>query len=367
MKFIDVAHIHVKAGDGGAGSVSFRREKFVPKGGPDGGNGGRGGSVILKGNSHLSTLLDFQFKQSYKAERGQHGLGARKTGKSGSDAVIDVPVGTIVRDVKSNEVLADLSRHGDECILARGGLGGRGNAAFATSTNQAPREYEVGELGEEREIELELKLLADVGLVGFPNAGKSTLISVISAAKPKIADYPFTTLVPNLGIVKVDEGASFVVADIPGLIEGAHEGKGLGIQFLRHIQRTKVLVFLLDGTSDDIKSDFKTLQKELKLFNVALPRKPTVVAVTKIDLLDDEKLKELRRVAFRGVPTFLISSVTRKGTRELVDEMWRRVAVHKKKHAVEAEPERTRRERRKERKKNLLKRKPTRGRRREWE
>ena len=225
MKFIDFATIHVKAGDGGAGSVSFRREKFVPKGGPDGGNGGCGGSVILRANPHHNTLLDFQFKTLFKADRGAHGLGSKKTGKNGMDVLLDVPVGTIVRDVHSNEIVGDLARAGEQLIVARGGLGGRGNAEFATSTNQAPRQYEVGEPGEEREIELELKLLADVGLVGLPNAGKSTLISVISAAKPKIADYPFTTLVPNLGIVRVDAGASFVVADIPGLIEGAHDGK----------------------------------------------------------------------------------------------------------------------------------------------
>ena len=238
MKFIDFARIYVKGGDGGAGTMSFRREKFVPKGGPDGGNGGRGGSVILRANAHLNTLLDFQFKKQYKAERGAHGLGKNQTGKSGGDLVIDVPVGTIIRDLATAEVLGDLAKDDDKLVVGRGGFGGRGNGEFATSTNQAPRQYEPGEPGEEREVELELKLLADVGLVGFPNAGKSTLISVISAAKPKIADYPFTTLVPNLGIVRVDAGASVGVADIPGLIEGAHEGKGLGIQFLRHVERS---------------------------------------------------------------------------------------------------------------------------------
>ncbi|HEX9006044.1 MAG TPA: GTPase ObgE, partial [Bacteroidota bacterium] len=238
MKFVDVARIHVKAGDGGAGCVSFRREKYIPKGGPDGGDGGRGGSVIIKANRHLTTLLDFQYKREYKAQRGVHGLGSRKTGRSGEDIVLQVPVGTVIRNAETGEVVADLLHDGDEIVPAHGGRGGRGNAAFATSTDQAPRRYEVGAEGEEAELELELKLLADAGLVGFPNAGKSTLISVISAARPKIADYPFTTLVPNLGIVRVGEGAAFVVADIPGLIEGAHSGKGLGIQFLRHIERT---------------------------------------------------------------------------------------------------------------------------------
>lgn len=366
MKFLDVARIHVKAGDGGAGSVSFRREKYIPKGGPDGGNGGRGGSVILRANSHLNTLLDFQFKKSFKAERGSHGLGANKTGKSGRDLVLDVPLGTIVRDVETQEVLGDLSKHHDTLVVALGGLGGRGNAEFATSTNQAPREYEVGEPGEEREIELELKLLADVGLVGLPNAGKSTLISVISAAKPKIADYPFTTLVPNLGIVRVDAGASFVVADIPGLIEGAHEGKGLGIQFLRHIERTKVLVFLLDGTSDDIKADFNVLQQELKLFKAELPKKPTLIAITKLDIVDDDKLNELKKVRFKGIPTFHISAVARRGIDELVEEMWRRVAKQRIPEAELATEPPTPKERRSMREK-ARKRKPTRGRRRPWD
>jgi GTP-binding protein len=366
MKFIDLARIHVKAGDGGAGSVSFRREKYIPKGGPDGGDGGRGGSVVLRANTHLNTLLDFQFKSHFKAGRGAHGLGANKTGKSADDIVLDVPLGTVVRDAQTNEVLGDLSRHNQTLIVARGGAGGRGNAAFATSTNQAPREYEVGERGEERELVLELKLLADVGLVGFPNAGKSTLISVISAAKPKIADYPFTTLVPNLGIVHIGDGASFVVADIPGLISGAHEGKGLGIQFLRHIERTKVLLFLLDGTSEDVKSDFKVLQQELKLFNEALPKKPTVIAITKIDIVDEPRLRALRNIRFRGIPTFLISAVARVGVDALVEELWRHVAQHRVPETeLDVEPP-TPKERRAAREK-ARRRKPTRGRRRQWD
>ncbi len=366
MKFIDFARIHVKAGDGGAGVVSFRREKFVPKGGPDGGNGGRGGSIILRANHHMNTLLDFQFKKHFRAPRGEHGLGANKTGKSGQDILLQVPVGTVVRDVGTGELLGDLSHADETLVVARGGMGGRGNAEFATSTNQAPREYEVGGPGEEREIELELKLLADVGLVGLPNAGKSTLISVISAAKPKIADYPFTTLVPNLGIVGVGDGASFVVADIPGLIEGAHEGKGLGIQFLRHIERTKVLVFLLDGTSEDIKSDFKILQKELKLFNKDLLKKPAMIAVTKIDALDEKMMATIRKVKFGSVPTYYISSVARVGVQDLVEGMWEYVSAEVDADEPAATPPVTPKERRTQRKK-AIKRKPAPGRRRSWE
>ncbi len=370
MKFIDFARIHVKAGDGGAGAVSFRREKFVPKGGPDGGDGGRGGSIILRANVHLNTLLDFHFKKNYRAERGAHGQGANKTGKSGKDIVLQVPVGTLVRDAERGELLGDLTVDGQELVVARGGLGGRGNAAFATPTNQAPREYEVGEPGEEREIELELKLLADVGLVGFPNAGKSTLISVISAAKPKIADYPFTTLVPNLGIVRVDEGANFVVADLPGLIEGAHAGKGLGVQFLRHIERTKVLVFLLDATREDVVADFRVLQREMKLFNKTLLDKPQIIAVSKIDLIDARALAKLRRTRFPSPhgsdapPLHFISSVARTGLRELVQDMWRFVSPYKI-ELPRAEQRIDVRARRLERKKQ--RRKPTGLRRREWE
>ena len=366
MKFIDFAQIHVKAGDGGAGSVSFRREKFVPKGGPDGGNGGRGGSILLRANAHLNTLLDFQFRKQFKAQRGAHGLGSNKTGKSGEDLVIEVPVGTIVRDVSSGGLLGDLTKAGERLSVARGGMGGRGNAEFATSTNQAPREYEVGEPGEERDIELELKLLADVGLVGFPNSGKSTLISVISAAKPKIADYPFTTLVPNLGIVRVAEGASFVVADIPGLIEGAHRGKGLGIQFLRHIERTKILVFLLDGTSEDIVEDFSVLQKELKLFNKELLGKPLIIAITKIDILNEKRLKELKKTRFKGVASIPISAVAGIGVRDLVNEMWKHVSVHTK-HEQTAPPAKSTPKERRAAREKARSRKPVRNRRREWE
>ena len=335
MKFIDVAQIHVKAGGGGVGCVSFRREKFVPKGGPDGGDGGRGGSIIIRANRQLNTLLDYQYKKNYKAPRGEHGLGANKTGRSGHDIVLDVPTGTLIRDASTEDVIADLLHNRDEIVIAKGGRGGRGNAAFATSTNQAPREYELGGEGEEAEIVLELKLLADVGLVGLPNAGKSTLISVISAAKPKIADYPFTTLVPNLGIVRVDRGSSFVVADMPGLIEGAHGGKGLGLQFLRHIERTRVLVFLIESTSDDPKADYDLLVKELRLFNPALTRKKKIIALTKVDAVDDKRLAQIKKLKFGTVPTYIISSATGHGVKKLVEAMSKLLASTERKTARE--------------------------------
>lgn len=321
MKFIDLADIQVAAGHGGVGCVSFRREKYVPKGGPDGGDGGRGGSVVIRANRHLATLLDFQYRKVYRAPRGEHGLGARKTGKSGRDIVLEVPVGTTIRDLESGAVIGDLVGHGEEIVAARGGRGGRGNAAFATATDQAPRRYEQGEPGEERTIQLEMKLLADVGLVGLPNAGKSTLISVISAARPKIADYPFTTLVPNLGIVRVGLGKSFVVADIPGLIAGAHAGKGLGIRFLRHIERTRVLVFLLEGTRDDLRADLKILETELKLFDRALVRRPRLVAVTKTDIMDPAALRSARAMRFGRRAPYCISAATGDGVPELVHAM----------------------------------------------
>jgi GTPase len=336
MKFIDTARIHVAAGHGGVGCVSFRREKFIPKGGPDGGTGGRGGSVIIRANRHLTTLLDFQYKRIYQAPRGEHGLGANKTGRSGRDITLEVPAGTVIREAETGTVFADLLHDGDEIVAAAGGRGGRGNAEFATSTNQAPRHFEQGEEGEERDLDLELKLLADVGLVGFPNAGKSTLISVVSAARPKIADYPFTTLVPNLGIVRVDEGASFVLADIPGILEGAHLGKGLGIQFLRHIERSKVLVFLVDCTSENPHADYMTLLNELKLFKKELVKKPRIAVLTKIDLLDAAGLKALQKLKFGTVPLMRISAVTGTGVNELVKAMWGKVrpaAVKRKRGA----------------------------------
>jgi GTP-binding protein len=322
MKFIDTAHIRVRGGDGGAGCVSFRREKFVPKGGPDGGNGGRGGNVILRGNKQLNTLLDYRYRTAYHAERGQHGMGSRKTGASGAHTTLDVPLGTLVRDAQTGRILGELLHHSEEITIAEGGRGGRGNAEFASPTNQAPRRYEVGRPGEEREIELELKLLADVGLVGLPNAGKSTLISTISAARPKIADYPFTTLVPNLGIVRVDPGMSFVVADIPGLIEGAHEGKGLGLQFLRHIERTSVLAFLLDVTRQQLREDYRVLTSELRLFNRQLLSKPRVVVLTKMDALEETLRVRLSRTRFGSSPVVCISAVSGEGIPDLVRLLW---------------------------------------------
>jgi GTP-binding protein len=323
MKFVDSAVISLRAGDGGSGVISFRREKFIPKGGPDGGNGGSGGDIIIRANEHLTTLLDFRYRRHYRAQDGGHGSGARKTGKSGKPTILLVPAGTIIRDARTGNQLGDLTAHGQEIVAAEGGRGGRGNAEFATSTDQAPRRYEPGVDGEEREIELELRLLADVGLVGLPNTGKSTLISVISAARPKIADYPFTTLVPNLGIVRVREGHSFVVADIPGLIEGAHLGKGLGVQFLRHIERTKVLVFLLDVTHGDVHADYNVLIHELQEFDRHLLDKPTLIALTKTDILPENRLRGLRKLRFGGSAVHPISAVTGQGIAGLVEDMWK--------------------------------------------
>jgi len=323
MTFIDEARILVTAGDGGNGCISFRREKFVPKGGPDGGNGGNGGNVIVRSDRQLNTLLDFRYRRHYRAQRGEHGRGKNQQGKSGRDQVLRVPCGTVIRDAQSGEIIGDLTTHDEEVIVARGGKGGRGNSEFATSTNQAPRYAEPGTKGTECELILELKLIADVGLVGFPNAGKSTLISVISAAKPKIADYPFTTLTPNLGIVRYAEERSFTVADIPGLIEGAHEGRGLGIQFLRHIERTRVLVFLVESVSSDPKRDFKTLVSELKAYNPELQEKKKIVALTKTDIATPAQLKSVKKLSFgRGIPVVPVSAVVGKGLGELLDRMW---------------------------------------------
>ncbi len=324
MKFVDSASIYVQAGDGGKGCVSFRREKFVPKGGPDGGDGGRGGHIWLRTNRQLTTLLDFKYKKKYLAVRGVHGQGARKTGKDGGDVTIDVPCGTIVRNAETQEIIADLTGVDQEILIARGGKGGRGNQHFATPTRQAPRYAEPGQKGEEFTLEMELKLMADVGLVGFPNAGKSTLISVISAAKPKIADYPFTTLVPNLGIVRYEEYKSFVMADIPGIIEGAAEGKGLGIQFLRHIERTKILAVLVSADSPDIAEEYRTLLGELGKFNTGLLDKPRIVVITKMDIAAED----LEIPAFEeGIKVLPISSVSGHGLKELKDELWKEVSV----------------------------------------
>jgi GTPase len=290
--FIDFSRIHIKAGQGGSGCVSFRREKFVAKGGPNGGDGGRGGSVILVGDRNLNTLINFRYKKNFSAERGQHGMGSDKTGKRGKDIFVKIPLGTLVKDAETGEIFADIVDDNQQFVAAKGGRGGRGNARYVTSTNRAPREWEVGIPGQEKFLELELKLIADIGLVGLPNAGKSTLLSVISSAKPKIAGYPFTTLEPNLGIVKFTEYKSFVVADIPGLIEGAHEGKGLGHQFLRHIERTRALAFMVDSTDEKPKETFKTLWNELKEHSSILVNKPYTILLTKSDITQSEKKKK---------------------------------------------------------------------------
>ncbi|MEW5798004.1 MAG: GTPase ObgE [Bacteroidota bacterium] len=324
--FIDSAKIFVRSGKGGNGIIHWRREKFIPKGGPDGGNGGRGGDIILRADKQLNTLLDFRYKKKFIAKDGNPGEGSNKEGRSADHIVIKVPAGTLIRNAETGHVIADMTEHGQEYLVAKGGRGGKGNWVFRSPTNQAPRVCTPGEPGEELWLELELKLLADIGLVGFPNAGKSTLISTISAAKPKIADYPFTTLTPNLGMVYYQEEKSFVVADIPGLIEGAHEGKGLGIQFLKHIERTKALAYLIDCTSTDIKNDFKVLQKELKEFNPDLPKKKSLIVITKLDIATDEVKKSLKKLSFpKKYPVYKISAATNEGTAELVEAMWKMV------------------------------------------
>jgi len=318
--FIDEVIITVKAGDGGNGCLAFRREKFVPRGGPSGGDGGNGGDVILVASQHYNTLLHFRFNPEHKAERGRHGEGSNRKGREGASIDVATPVGTVVYDWKTGEVLHDFTTPGDRFVIARGGRGGKGNARFATSTHQAPTEHEDGKPGEERKLRLELKLLADVGLVGFPNAGKSTLISRISAARPKIADYPFTTLEPHLGVVTTDDNnhRTFVVADIPGLIEGAHTGHGLGIQFLRHVERTRLLAHLVDvseTTGRDPVHDFEIVMSELASFSEDLARKSMIVVATKLDAAQDpERVASLEALAReRGLPFFKISSATGEG------------------------------------------------------
>ena len=323
--FIDEATIRVKAGDGGNGCVAFRREKFVPRGGPSGGDGGRGGDVIMESSERHNTLVHFRFNPEYKAQRGRHGEGSNKTGREGESVVLKVPVGTLVYDSETGEKVHDFSHADERIVVARGGRGGRGNAQFATSTHQAPREHEEGRPGQERTLRLELKLLADVGLVGYPNVGKSTLISRISAARPKIADYPFTTLQPNLGVVVVGQppdDQSFVVADIPGLIEGAHAGAGLGTQFLRHIERTRLLVHLVDvsdasGRPDPVK-DVEVIMDELQSFGAKLEQKPMIMVASKIDVANKDKLAKLKRYCKKQkLELFPISAVTGKGIDDL--------------------------------------------------
>lgn len=329
MKFIDKATIYVKSGDGGAGHVSFRKEKFVPRGGPDGGNGGKGGDVILLADPQINTLLVFNFNKKFLAENGKRGAKARKTGKNGSDLIIKVPVGTEVIDQTSGDIIADIVEENQKVIIAKGGIGGKGNSEFKTATRQAPRFAQPGIPGEELFLELQLKLLANVGIVGFPNAGKSTFISAVSAAKPKIADYPFTTLVPNLGVVKYGEYDSFVIADIPGLIEGAGEGKGLGIQFLKHIERTNILLYLLDANSENIINDYTTLQNELKKFNPEMLEKKEFIALSKWDLVEEEKKEEILILKINGKKPFIISSVINYGLDDLIDKLFQAVSNDK--------------------------------------
>jgi len=323
--FIDEAKIRVKAGDGGNGCMAFRREKYVPRGGPSGGDGGNGGDIWMESSERHNTLVHFRFNPEYSGERGRHGEGSNKTGKAGGDIVLKVPVGTIVYDADTGEKVHDFANPDQRVVIARGGRGGRGNAQFATSTHQAPREHEDGRPGEERTFRLELKLLADVGLVGYPNAGKSTLISRISAARPKIADYPFTTLEPNLGVVVVGdarEEVSFVVADIPGLIEGAHTGAGLGTQFLRHIERTRLLVHLVDVSDasgrDDVVKDVEVIMGELSNFGADLDKKPVLMVASKIDVANPEKVTKLKRWCTRKkLKLYPISAVTGEGIEKL--------------------------------------------------
>ncbi len=320
--FIDRARIHVIAGGGGNGCLAFRREKFVPRGGPSGGDGGRGGDVYIECSDRVNTLLHFQYKRVFKAQRGRHGEGDNRSGKDGADVVIPVPRGTQVFREPGAGMLHDFSKPGERIRVARGGRGGRGNARFATSTNQAPRRTEPGEAGEELELSLSLKLIADVGLVGFPNVGKSTLISRISSAKPKIADYPFTTLVPHLGVVRVDEYRSFVVADIPGLVEGAHDGRGLGDRFLKHVERTRVLVHMIDASAEerDPLGDYKAIARELELFNRDLASRRQLVVASKMDVAaDPRRLSRLKALCTRRrIPFLAVSAVTGQGIPELI-------------------------------------------------
>ena len=321
--FTDYIKIHVKSGNGGKGSAHLRREKYIPKGGPDGGDGGRGGHIIIRGNKDYWTLYHLKFKQHFKAERGGDGSRQRSTGKDGEDIIIEVPLGTVIKDTETGEVVGEITQDGQELIVAKGGKGGKGNWHFKTATNQTPRYAQPGLPGEERDLTLELKLLADVGLVGFPNAGKSTLLSKLTAAKPKIADYPFTTLKPNLGIVSYRDGRSFVMADIPGIIEGAAEGKGLGHYFLRHIERNSNLLFLVPADADDIKNEYQVLLNELKKYNPELLDKKRILAISKSDMLDDELKKEIEKDLPQDLPHIFISSYTGENLDKLKDLLWK--------------------------------------------
>jgi len=329
--FVDYALIEVSSGKGGDGAVTFRREKYVPKGGPSGGDGGNGGNVIVKASSNLHTLLDFKYKKHYKAGNGEKGGNSLKDGKTGNDIVIMVPVGTLVKDAETEKVIFDLDIDSKEVILAKGGKGGKGNSKFATPTNQTPRFAEDGKPGEHKKVILELKLIADVGLVGFPNSGKSTLISKISAAKPKIADYPFTTLEPNLGIIRYKDFQSFTVADIPGIIEGASQGKGLGHQFLRHIERTRIILFLIEITSETLQNDFDILMSELKSYSPKLIQKKIMVSLSKADLIDSKKIKEITRSKFKGIKEkpIIFSAISGFGLAQMLDILWQNLEKDK--------------------------------------
>ena len=326
--FIDRVVVNVKAGDGGSGIVSFRREKFVPMGGPDGGDGGRGGDIVVVGDDNLSTLLDYTYRDAWTAPAGDHGSGSHRSGRSGDDILMPVPVGTVIKDLETSELLGEILERGQRIVVAQGGRGGKGNSHFATATHQSPREYQPGEEGQARTLELELKLIADVGLVGQPNAGKSTLLSVISAARPKIGDYPFTTLSPNLGVVQLSDSRTFVVADIPGIIEGAHEGKGLGLQFLRHIERTRLLAFLIPIDAIDWQTEYDQLRAEVEAYSPDLAGKPHCVVFTKMDLLGDEELPPISAPGAFGV--FAISAAGRTGLQPLLMAWWSRLLGMKK-------------------------------------
>lgn len=330
--FVDYIKLHLKSGNGGKGSAHLRREKYIPKGGPDGGDGGRGGHVIFKANKDLWTLFHLKFKRHIKATHGEHGSKQTSTGADGEDQYIEVPTGTVIRNTDTNEVIKEMTDHEEEYIVVEGGMGGKGNAHFKSSTNQTPRFAQPGIPGQELDITLELKLLADVGLVGFPNAGKSTLLSVITAAKPKIANYEFTTLKPNLGIVNYRDYKTFVVADIPGIIEGAAEGKGLGYRFLRHIERNSTLLFLIPADADSVKEQYEILLDELRRYNPELLDKSRVIAISKADLLDDELKVELAREiehAFGHIPHVFISSIAQQGLMPLKDLLWKTLNIEK--------------------------------------
>jgi GTP-binding protein len=326
--FIDLVAVKVAAGTGGSGCTSFRREKFAPMGGPDGGDGGKGGDVIVRGDANLTTLLDFTYRDQWEAERGEHGMGSNKTGRSGVDVILPVPPGTVIRDRDTGERIAEVLEHGQEIRVAKGGRGGKGNTFFATATHQSPREWQPGEEGELRTLEFELKLIADIGLVGQPNAGKSTLLSVVSAARPKIADYPFTTLQPNLGVVQLSGSRTFVVADIPGIIEGAHTGKGLGLQFLRHIERTRILAFLIPIDAMDWQAEYDQLRAEVRSYSPDLAGKPHCVVFTKLDLLGEHYVPEIE--ASEAFGKYSISAAGRMGLDELKAAWWTELLAMRK-------------------------------------